>query len=391
MRRLVKSGISVLAACGLSILFASGPSAALADVTLTVRCTGSDYTTITAALAAAPLDRAMIKVCGGAGNYTETVTIVGYSNLKVIGMNDPILNPPFSGFGGSIISVTTSTNVTLKGLVIDGNGDFAAAAVPIGGIEWYDSSGTISDNTIRRIRHTTLGTDWNGIGILIDNSGTSTVLPVTVKNNTIYDYQFLGVKATGKAKMTVSNNFIRGWGIAPNKPAAIWLLEVSDGASVVNNRIIGDWGPENLVASSGILIDKTSRAKVMKNSVSNVWFGIYIHDGLAGLPDGSFNTVTSNTLTDVYDGIQLYAENASSTVNNNKIAGNKIYNYVSGGGLSNYAIYLDNNGGSMNATAITANKIYGDWINPIFRLGDTGTTGVVPQTNTIKLIVPPGS
>lgn len=388
MKQLLRSGISLAAACLLGTFFAAAPSQALASGGLTVRCTGTDYTSINTALSFAPAANATITVCGGAGNYTESVNISGFTNLKVIGKLNPILNPPTATYLGSIIYVTSSTNVSLTGLVIDGNGEFSASSGSMGGIEWHDSSGTISGNTIRRIRHTTLAADNNGIGILIDNSG-PTVLPVTVKSNTIFDYQMLGVKASGAVKMTVSNNLIQGWSVSGEKPAAIWLLQAADGASVINNTIIGDWGPQNLVPSSGILIDKTSHAKVMNNKISNVWFGIYIHDSLAGLPDGSFNTVSANTLSDVFDGVEMYSENASSSVDHNKIAGNKIYNHVSGGGLSNYAVYLDNLG-SMNGTAITGNKIYGDWLIPIYRVGDTGTTGVSPQTNTIGLIVPPG-
>ena len=316
-----------------------------------VQCPNAQYTSIQAAVTAAP-PGAIILVCPG--TYPEQVRIakpltirgirVGNENLAVI--MPPIAAPNTTSFGGSpiaaIVLVEKTSNVTLDNLTVDGASNAIGGCAPdLVGIYYRNASGRIANAAVRNIRLTDALLGCQGGLAIYAQSGTEPGAPrrarLEVLNSSVHDYQKNGITADGiGAELTAVGNAVTGLG--PTPQIAQNGFQVSRGAkgriegnSVINNvySLCVDIDTCGAV-STNILTFETSLVKILKNNLGKSQVNIYL--------EGNNNEATGNTIfdTDVFDGIFIFGDN-------NRVTANTIFN------SDEAAVWITGNNNRVNA------------------------------------------
>jgi hypothetical protein len=222
------------------------------------------------------------------GTYSEQVLANGKTNLTIQGMGPP--NPKVTAGPGTtapIIHVKNSSNVTIKGLEIDGAGNGASPCPSSGGpdtdkrfygIRYSNSSGTVSDNQVHGIRYPTIC--GSAVGIYAYQSG------VQISGNTVYDFDKNGITANMSGSSTIAGNTVTGWG--PSAAVAQNGIQVGYGATgTVDGNTVSDISyTGDYWAASGILVTSyteygypLSSADLTGNTVTNAQVGIYYGEG----------------------------------------------------------------------------------------------------------------
>jgi hypothetical protein len=363
------------------LAFAAGTTQSLFATNATVGlCAGpgTHYTHIQDAVNAV-LTGATIDVCPG--TYPEQVTIMKALTLQGVSGFSPaqdaaVITVPSGGlvtstcgssscqdnFGNNVaaqifVSVA-SGNVTIKGLTVDGTGNNIAGCGPspstpwLSGIWYHNSSGTITDNTVRnqyQTDYTDYGGCQNGLAVNVESLGGNTVV---ISNNSVRAYQKNGITASGNAPtpggpaVTITNNYVVGlaatamnWpltGAAENGILVGYGATGSITANTVNDNI---WAQDlnttyngncpQCNAASGILVFASTDITVTTNEVGSSQYGIAIEtDGTGycaggascGVADGA--TVTGNKVvgTQIFDAIDLCSN--GNTAKTNSLYGN---------------------------------------------------------------------
>lgn len=261
-------------------VIALGGGQALA-VTLVVdddsaECPSPFSTTIQDAVNAAG-DGDTIEVC--AGTYEEQVVIDGFTGLTLVAASTPTVQPPVNA-KGAIIWVKNSTDVTIDGFKVDGAEHFASGCRSgddrMFGIYYLNSSGTIKNNEVTRIRHTPIDGCQEGLGIYAkDDNNDGVTSQVEIANNTVTDYQKNGItcNVTG-TECTILDNVVTGSG--PGVPIAQNGIQVGFGASF--DKIEGNFVTDHIYTQSaskgwvatGILIYKADIPLTGKAGIGQV-------------------------------------------------------------------------------------------------------------------------
>lgn len=342
-----------------------------------VQCPDAQYTSIQAAVNAAP-PHATISVCPG--TYAEEVRIakpltirgitVGNENLAVI--MPPIAAANTASFGGTptaaIVLVEKTSGVTLDNLTVDGaSNTLGGCGVNIVGIYYRNASGNIENAAVRNIRlfpDTLLGCQ-TGLAIYAQAGNEPGVIRrarLTVTNSSVHDYQKNGITADAAGtELTAVGNAVTGLG--PTPAIAQNGVQVSRGAtgrlegnSVINHiySLCVSTSSCNAV-STNILTFETSSVRILKNNLGKAQVNVYL--------EGSNNDLTNNTIfdTDVYDGVFIFGDN--NRVNTNTIfnsdeaavwiAGNN--NHVNANTFNEAPIGVFNDG---TGNIINGNKFY---------------------------------
>ncbi len=344
---------------------------------------GSEYATLNAALADA-VDGDTILITDGTV-LREQVTVDGFTDLTIMGMGDGsvIEMPDSMAFNegdigtkdrAAVISVTNSTGVVIKDLLVDGRG--VGNALPSGtnpdmvGVFFGNSSGSVDDVTITGIRDPLLGNGHvsgaqhgNALVVLNTDAG---VRSVALTGNTIEDFQKNAISVDGAGlTATISGNTVIGDGLIPtgsgmaqngiqvsggaggsisdNTISAIgrqgdyWtstyilVYGAADGFAVTDNTLEGTFagGVGSASNSVGIYVIDVDNAAVTGNAVDGVLWGIigaYDVDnpGISGnavtnIPV-SFTGIAEGTASDPGDtfagsNIELYANDNNLPVN----------------------------------------------------------------------------
>lgn len=189
------------------------------------------YATIQAAVEAAG-SGAIILVTDG--TYKEQVNVHGKSNITIIGEEGAIVQAPDTlvyneaDIGtrdrASVISVTSSTDIVLRGLIVDG--DHNANKIPGGGGDFVgvffgNSSGAAESLVVKNVGDpridigsddTAVSGNQRGNAIVVQSTNT-TGKAVALKNNEIFDFQKNGVTITGEGlNVIATGNTIKGDG-----------------------------------------------------------------------------------------------------------------------------------------------------------------------------------
>jgi parallel beta-helix repeat protein len=184
------------------------------------------------------------------------------------------------------------------------------------GVEWIDSTGTVSANTVTGVKVGAGTGAQTGVGIRASaRSGKTT--SVTIDHNVVSAYQKNGMVITGQyggtVSATVDTNTVTGFG--PINFIAQNGVQVSDGASatVSGNNISGHDYTGSSWSATGILVIQAADGVVIS--------GNNVHDNMEGIYAETLRnlTVSGNTVTKSRDtGVYLLL------VDNSEVSGNSI-------------------------------------------------------------------
>ena len=286
----------------------------------------------------------------GPGTFTEQVevnkdlTILGQGTgvTNIVSPATLLLSFTTSGTNKPVIYVHDASNVIIKNITVDGDGQ-GNLNNRFQGIAYHNAGGTVEDCEIKGVRNTPIDGVQGGIALYaFADNGTARTLNVT--NNTITDFQKNGMSLSGNdLTVNVDGNIVTGAGtvnyIAQNG------IELSDGAtgSITNNTVSGfSYSPASY-ASAGILIygaggSVTTSGNVVNDAQVGIWF-IQSNGSITA------NTVNYNAgnmgTTSYWWGIDV--ENGAVTVTQNTVNGG-------GNGAGIEADYVSGESTNMTAT-----------------------------------------
>jgi hypothetical protein len=303
------------------------PSATLAQTVAVGTCMPhlKAYSSISEAVDAVS-PGATVFVCPG--SYAEQVLINKPLTLEGVpagNADNPTIKVPQSGLKDSVIAPangvtmfyqvlvqgTESETVNISNLAV--NGASSANSGLSGWIEaiyYQNSSGTVSNVS-------TYGQKGNGSGFGIFLEGTTTqAKTVTVKNNTVHDFDSEGIRTNGtNSSLTVkiASNSVISSSSFTGKPAYGGIDVQGATGSILNNRVLTHPAPPGVSTGAGIAFP--SNSTVAGNTVVDFSVGIWslgnanIIDsnevslaGSAVVVSGSGNVVEENVLFTTVDG-----------------------------------------------------------------------------------------
>ncbi len=288
------------------------------------------YSDIQTAVSSVPLNT-IVMVCPG--SYAQQITISqpltlegvtdGTGNAAVISVPAAglVQNGTSNNFGPVAVQVLVqnTVGVTIKNLVVDGNGGNCPAGSDRNvGIGVFDV-GTANDGTAAaRVDSVVIRNDATCFGdaILADTSF------ITINNCEIHDVNQTAIDAYA-GKYTITNNSIQrahAYGIVLVNDAAGTLVSgnnVSDGSTGILSE-----GPNSATITKNNVLNNTYvgiwtsfayHQIVTWNVVSNSWWPMVIEGGLS-------NTVQNNTVNDaLYDGILDYFSLGGNNISKNSV------------------------------------------------------------------------
>jgi hypothetical protein len=304
---------------------------------------GTHYTTIGAAVTAAPATGSTIRVCPG--TYPEQVTI--NKSLTLLGIasgtsDAPVVVVPTTGLAQNGLDIFSqpvaaqifvqNAAVTISHLTVDGSGNgLSGCGVDPIGIYYQNSSGTITANAVR---NQLMAPDLQGcqVGLAINVESNTGTPAVTISNNSVRNYDKNGITASGPDTVngagpivTVTGNTVIGMGAITT--TAQNGIQISYGATgtVASNHVADDIyiNPPDCTlcyGASGILIYASDSVTVSSNTVDSTQLGIVpASDPNYGTANGTI--IKSNRVggTQNYDGIDLCSD--SNTAQSNVIYG----------------------------------------------------------------------
>ena len=350
---------SVSRLLGIALLLAA-PRAA-AGATLTVNDFGADcafpasHTTIQGAVNAAKLSGARrIHVCPG--TYSELVTIDGFGTLTLEADPGALLRPPGPVGSATLLEVRDSRRVVVRGLELDGDGQFSGAGVTIRGIAFLDSSGTIEGNSIVGIRTEPFTPSFAHAIDVADNDGK---VRITIRDNTLSGYGQHGMDVKARS-VKILDNVLTGIGATDVESQIGIILRGVPRGRVSGNTIGFHWYNPGRGAT-GVYLEESSRIRVEGNSLLDNRSGIAIESSTTS---ASRNRVSNNDVNGADFGIAVDGV-VSAPAEGNRITGNRVGG-DGDGGVTGIEI-----SGDALSTRITGNEI-ADFVQPLEDLG-TGT------------------
>lgn len=360
----------------------------------------AQYSTISAAVAAAnPGDQ--ITVCPG--TYQEQV-LINKANLQLQtqGNTPATIKAPQtlnSADNGAIVTIS-APQVKILGFTITSSGiPGNPGSLKYGVYIMGGGSGDLEKDDISNINDDPLSGDQNGVavqaGFAGDNTTPATVGYVTLKNDTIENYQKNGVTVDGPGSIgDIENNVVIGSGPGPN--IAQNGIQVSNGASAtVKNNVVSDnvynadYSSCNATSSNqngcttatGILLFQAGKTDVEQNTLSTNDTALYDYDPTAtgtpaqGPPGGpnppggnATATLNNNTITDsTFDGLVINTDTTGAQVQNTNVSG-----------TWGHAAYGQDNGDGIDVFATTKAQIQNSMAEGNSEDGihaEAGTTG----------------
>jgi Periplasmic copper-binding protein (NosD) len=277
-----------------------------------VECPKARFTHIQDAInAASPGDR--IRVCKG--TYVEQLTI--NKALSIDAGSGAVLMPSAmkqnttSLFDAAPIAtavlVENATNVSLRGLTVDGaNNGIAECAPDLEGITFQNASGSVERIAIRNFKlGAGLGGCQSGTGIFVQSGG-GNISHVEIEDCTIHDYQKNGITANEiGTRAFVRHNVVTG--IGPTSGAAQNGIQIGFGAGgeISRNVVTNDlWSPCTAVSTcqtvaTNILVTQSDGVEISGNKAGISQVAIFV-DGNDAEVEGNETFAAS-----VFDGIRV--------------------------------------------------------------------------------------
>jgi hypothetical protein len=347
-----------------------------------VECPHAGFTHIQDAIdAAAAGDR--IRICKG--TYAEQLTI--QKSLTLDADSGAILMPgamhqnTVSLFDSAPIAaailVQNASNVTVRGLTVDGaNNGISACAPDLEGITFQNASGSIERVAVRNFK---LGTGLegcqSGTGIFVQSGGGS-VSNVEINDCTVHDYQKNGITAdeTG-TQAFIRHNVVTGLG--PTTGAAQNGIQIGFGAEgMIERNLVTDnvFSPCNNAATctavaTNILVTQSDGVEISRNRAGISQVAIFVAGNNASvLRNETFAAF-------VFDGVRIEGNQA-------RVRENRVFNGAEAG------IFLLGNNNVVRENVITE--------APIGIFKDTSSMGDLIAANVffdtpIKVQDPPSA
>jgi len=289
-------------------------------------CRKAKYTTIQAAVNAAN-DGDKIIVCSGIYDeqvtFNKRLTVRGKSGA-IVRPSSMIANTTSQRNGDAIASVLTVTKETsVKRLEVDAsnNGLGCTTDDPIlVGVFFRGASGAFWKGQIHGTKLGTSDRDCeSGAAVLVQGVG-GEEMKVTIKNNTIFDYQRAGVVVNEEgAVATVRSNTITGLGSTSD--VSQYGVQVGYGATAkVQKNVIADNATPttaSCVFDGGNLSFEANKGSIVRNTFSGNTAGVYISGDSNKVIKNIMNGISGTTAAGL-DGVVIVGDN--NTVKKNGIA-----------------------------------------------------------------------
>lgn len=305
--------------------------------TITV-CPGTHLVLSTLAIAT---DNLTIKGKNGAALTIPdgwTMNLIAVSGANKVTIQGLAIHPGI-GYSGELIIVTGSRGVTLRKLLIDGQGMLSPDGSTA--INFVNTSGSIISSQVLGW-HTP---DFSGFADPIQAGGTGSQA-VKLAGNIITNYQGRAINGDRLAAFTVTGNRISGTATDPDPVAfeGITMAQIKSGR-ITGNTVTGGTPPGG-TGTTGILVDIADGLKVGGNRISHWETGLMLTSDCA--PSVTINNrLTGNQINEVSVGIWLASGGGSTcneTVDHNTITGNRIVNTLAQG-LIGIKVTADSGGG----------------------------------------------
>jgi len=304
-------------------------------------CKNADYTTIQAAVTAAPAN-GKIQVCDG--TYVEQVTIPATKNGLDLSSKKhwgATIKAPAAMVGSkAIVQVTGAQDVRITDFVISGPGGGGCDSIRWGVRLDGGASATIEKNHITMIRDAGTSGCQNGVGILVGRQSETQTATATIRDNLIDDYQKNGLTVDNTGSYAnITHNVITGPG--PIDYIATNGAQISRGATAdVDHNTISDniYTPQSTV-STNILLFQSGAVNIDHNTLlrADVGLDAFQASGLVASHNESSDNVwdgffLENTTgaklshNDANDngewGIGLWSDSSNNVMDHNKMSGN---------------------------------------------------------------------
>lgn len=294
--------------------------------TKTIGVSGSDYPSITAAIA----DVAGKEVVGA---LTLELLDATYDTDTY-----PLTIPAFSGVSGT----NTVTIKPAAGVDVTLNANVATAAIKLNGADYVMIDGSNNGTTSRNLTIKNHNTAGAAVWVASLGAGAGATY------NTIKNCNLIGGSATGS-----------GYGIVTGATAALSTAGEDNDYLTIQNNIITK-------ASNGIYLNGTSggtnnNITITQNEIGSITDSMTVQlNGIYAVQSTGV-TITQNTIqnlrygTGTNYGMNLGTGFVSATISGNKIAGVR---YTGTGGYGGRGLYI-NTGNASSAISVTNNLIYG--------------------------------
>jgi len=201
---------------------------------------------------------------------TEPFTVLGGDTLDGAGHTITAADPAGGAFVGAAVENGGET-MDVTNLTIEGD-SAAVDCRPFTGIQFTNAGGSVTDTNVDQLLRNNLAARGcqNGLGILVDDTTSTSTRSVTLDGNTVSAYNKNGITVKGAASATITHNVVTGGGALGDGYAAQNGIQVSLGASasVIGNTVRGnDYTPPGVTAC-GLLLYKAGGVSATKNGLA---------------------------------------------------------------------------------------------------------------------------
>jgi hypothetical protein len=358
MSRILSKLMLVLAVASAALSFGAAELHATTTYIVGTCKAGTQFTSIQAALDAAPSPN-VVEVCPG--TYAEQITIINAVTIEALSIKNSSyvhITVPSGGLttnttinGGATsaaahVFVKNATGeVNLTGLTVDSTGNNVQTGAALVGILYQHSPGTV--NHVIAINQ--VSGQSTGYGIYME--GGSSNPTVTVENCSVHDFDFGGIYVTGPSGPTIVG------------PDATENVTGQLTAKVTNNFVNTTAAPGTISMLFGSSTVDTATGNLSAGADRGA-DGMYIESNAGSAFSG-------NTIIDSTTGITLLADGPSVT-------GNKLYNDGTDGPGA-IAVFVN-----LKTSKITGNTIQNSQSDGINL--DCNTVGTLVNSNTFEYL-----
>ena len=276
------------------------------------------------------------------GTYTEQVVVDNIDNLSIVALTEnvyvkavaDVVETGRTASGAeahAVVTVLNSSNVTLTGINVDGDGrgdtvseSGGAGQANFYGVFYRNSSGGLTNVDIVGVRDATFSGVQRGVGLVVNNDALQNF---SVAGGSISDFQ-KNATAFTKANLDINGLVITGAGATG--VTAQNGLQIVDSTGTVTNVTVTDIGYTGAGWASSLVLLFNNTNLSLANSIitgpetDSVTYGVVVSGAVGG-------AVTGNTISNVALGVYAYgAIDPNVTIDGNTVSGLNAYSWAAG-------------------------------------------------------------